>query len=129
MRRPVIRAFTTVVVLFTLIFCQLWISAYACTTTDRPDSTGNPVSMIATGNHGDLRDHHTGLARHAHCDDNAQPGHAEQPTPSPLLWLPLIWGHSSIPALAIQPHFTAHSEPILISASPPPRILFQVFRT
>jgi hypothetical protein len=129
MRRPVIRAFTSVVVLFTLIFCQLWISAYACTTTGRPDSSGTSVSMIATSYHGDLRDHHTGLACHVHCDDSAQPSHAEQPAPSPLAWLPLIWGYSAIPALAIQPHFTARPKPILISAPPPPRILFQVFRT
>jgi hypothetical protein len=129
MRRPLIRALTSVVVLFTLIFSQLWISAYACTTVGSPASSGSHASMNATANHGDLRDAHAGSTCHAHCDNNAQPAHAEQPATSPQMWLPQIWGHSSIPALAIQRNLPVHSEPIPISAPPPPRILFQVFRT
>ena len=130
MRRPVTRAFTVVAVLFALIFSQLWIAAYACTDVVHaasPDATASITS--ASSHHADLRSHQTGLACHAHCDNSVQPDHAEPPAPSPLVWLPLIWGHSSIFALALQPHLPARSEPILISAPPPPRILFQVFRT
>jgi hypothetical protein len=128
-RRPVKRAFTIVAMLFTLVFSQLWISAYACATAAPAPSSGLTVSVASATNHGDLRDHHTGMTCHAHCDNNAQPDHAEQLAPSPVVWLPLIWGHSSILALASQPHLLARSEPILISAPPPLRIQFQVFRT
>ncbi|WP_136896774.1 hypothetical protein [Trinickia terrae] len=115
--------------LFALIFSQLWIAAYACADAVHAASPDPTVLAASASSHGDLGDHQTGAACHAHCDNSAQPDHAEQPAPSPLVWLPLIWGHSSIFALAIQPHLPARSEPILISAPPPPRILFQVFRT
>lgn len=128
MRRPVKRAFTIVAVLFTLIFSQLWIAAYACTTAAHVASPDSTVSVTSASSHGDLRGYQTGVACHAHCDNSAQPDHADQPAPSPLVWLPLIWGHSSIFALARQPHLPA-PEPVLISVPPPPRILFQVFRT
>ena len=129
MRRPVTRVFTVVAVLFALIFSQLWIAAYACTDAPHVASPDSTVSITSASHHGDLRSHQTGAACHAHCDNSAQPDHANQPVPSPLVWLPLIWGHSSIFALAVQPHLLTSSEPILISAPPPPRILFQVFRT
>ena len=130
MRRPVKRAFTIVAVLFTLIFCQVWISAYACATAAPHTSSARTVSVTLTSSHGDLRDHQTGVACHAHCDNSAQPDHADQPAPAPLVWLPLIWCQSAIFALAVQPHLLpVRADPVLMSAPPPPRILFQVFRT
>ena len=130
MRRPIKRALTVVAVIFTLIFSQMWVSAYACTTaTGGAEASYSTVSPISSSNHGDLQDHHVGATCHAHCDNSAQPDHADQPAPSPLVWLPLIWGHSAIVALALQPNLLAHIEPRLVSAPPPSRILFQVFRT
>lgn len=129
MRRPVIRVFTVVAVLFALIFSQLWIAAYACASVVNVASPDPAVLIVSASSHSDLGDHQTGVACHAHCDNSAQPDHAGQPTPPPLVWLPLIWGHSAVFALAIRPHLPARSEPILLSAPPPPRILFQVFRT
>ncbi|MBB0014227.1 hypothetical protein D7191_40465 [Burkholderia cepacia] len=130
MRRPVKRALVAIAVMFTLIFSQLWISAYACTTvTGDARGTSSMVSAIPANSHGDLQDHHVGVTCHAHCDNSAQPDHADQPVPAPLVWLPLIWGHSSILTLALQPDRPAHVEPLLVSAPPPSRILFQVFRT
>jgi hypothetical protein len=123
MRRPVKRAFTAVVMLVALVFSQMWLSAYACPVTS------HSASMTATDSHGDLRNHHTDLTCHSHCNNHAQPDHAAQPAPTPLVLLPLIWGHSSIPALAIEPRLPPPPAPTLLSASPPSRILFQVFRT
>jgi hypothetical protein len=129
MRRRTQRTFTVITLLIALFFSQLWVAAYACTTTRHSTSTTQTVTAIASDGHADLRDHHTAAVCHAHCDNSAQPDHAEQPAPSPLAWIPLIWGGSTIPELAIQPRLPTQSEPILISAPPPPRILFQVFRT
>lgn len=129
MRRPVQRAFTVVTVLFALIFSQLWISAYACATTAFPGASDLAVPVTSADSHSDLRDHRTGVACHAHCDNDAQPDHAEQPAPSPPVWLPMIWGHPAISALTDQLHLPARAKPILTSTPPPPRILFQVFRT
>jgi hypothetical protein len=129
MRRRTKRTFAVVMLLIALFFSQLWVAAYACTTTLHSTSTHQTVTGVAPDGHGDLRDHDTAAVCHAHCDNSAQPDRAEQPAPLPLAWLPLIWGSSTIPELAIQQHLPAQSEPILISAPPPPRILFQVFRT
>jgi hypothetical protein len=129
MRRRTKRTFAVVTLLIALFFSQLWVAAYACTTTLHSTSTHQTVTADAPDGHGDLRDHHTAAVCHAHCDNSAQPDHAEQPAPSPLAWLPLIWGGSAIPELAILQHLPTQPEPILISAPPPPRILFQVFRT
>src|SRR5260370_30760091 len=112
MRHPAQRAFTIVAVLFALIFSQVWISVYACTTTAFPVASDLTVSATSADSHSDLRDHRTGVACHAHCDNSAQPDHAEQPAPSPPVWLPMIWGHSAIFALTDQLHLPARAEPI-----------------
>lgn len=129
MRRPVKRVFTVIAMIVVLIFGQLSIAAYACASAGNSGSSVSMASPMPADSHADLRDHHAGVACHAHCDNSAQPNHAEQPAPPALVWLPLVWGHSAIGTLALQSYLPAHAEPILISASPPPRILFQVFRT
>jgi len=128
MRREVKRTLTVITLLVALFFSQLWVAAYACTTANPLPSTTATATVTAFDGHSDLRDHHAAVVCHAHCDNSAQPDHAQQPAPSPLVWAPLIWGASTIPALAIQPRSPTRPEPILLSASPPPRILFQVFR-
>ncbi len=128
MRREVKRTLTVITLLVALFFSQLWVAAYACTTANPLPSTTATATVTAFDGHSDLRDHHAAALCHAHCDNSAQPDHAQQPAPSPLVWIPLIWGASTIPALAIQPRLPTRSEPILLSAPPPPRILFQVFR-
>jgi len=130
MRR--IKLFTVVAVLFTLIFGQLWVSAYACTTAGQTAQFTQGIqdtAAMSPTDHGDLRDQHTAAGCHLHCNNQAQPDHAELPALSPAVWLPLAWGHSSILALAVQPDLPVHPEPILVSAPPAHRILFQVFRT
>jgi hypothetical protein len=127
MRR--IKLFTVVAVLFALIFSQLWVSAYACTAVGQTmqGDQGAPVTLSA--GHGDLRDQHTAASCHLHCNNQAQPDHADLPTLSPAVWLPLAWGYSSVFERAVLPDRPSHPEPILHSAPPPHRILFQVFRT
>jgi len=127
MRREAKRTLTVITLLVALFFSQLWVAAYACTTTPALSSSSIEAVTFFDG-HTDLRDHQVAAVCHAHCDNSAQPDHAQQPAPSPLVWTPLIWGASTIPALAIQPRSPTRPEPILLSASPPPRILFQVFR-
>jgi len=128
MRRQANRAITAVMVIIALIFSQLWISAYACATVHQSDSA-NPIISTALANpHSDMSDHHESAICKGHCDNTAQPAHADQPSPPPLVWLPVIWGHSAILAFAHQPQTPSRIEPILISAPPPTRILFQVFR-
>ncbi|MFL9873014.1 hypothetical protein [Paraburkholderia megapolitana] len=125
-----IKLFAVVTVLFTLIFSQLWVSAYACAVAGRAIPTdAGALAVMLTGSHADLQDPHTAASCHLHCNNSAQPDHANLPTVSPAVWLPLIWGHSSIVALAVRPDRPTHPEPILLSAPPPSRILFQVFRT
>jgi hypothetical protein len=121
------RKLTVITLLIALFFSQLWVAVYACTIT-HPSSTVSTAPVTVFDGHSDLRDHHTAAACQAHCDNSAQPDHAQQPSPPPLVWTPLIWGASTIPALAIQPRSSTRPEPILLSASPPPRILFHVFR-
>jgi hypothetical protein len=128
MRRETKRTLTVITLLVALFFSQLWVAAYACTTTQPLLSTTATATLTVFNGHSDLRDHHAAAVCHAHCDNSAQPDHAQQPAPSPLVWTPLIWGASTIPALAIQPRSPTRPEPILLSSSPPPRILFQVFR-
>ncbi|MFM0737288.1 hypothetical protein PQQ51_08595 [Paraburkholderia xenovorans] len=127
MRR--IKLFTAVAVLFTLIFSQLWVSAYACTAVGPTKQVVQDATVTLSANHLDLRDPHTAASCHLHCNNQAQPDHADLPTLSPAVWLPLAWGHSSILELAVRPERPSHPEPILLSAPPPHRILFQVFRT
>jgi hypothetical protein len=126
MRR--MKLFTVVAVLFALIFGQLWVSAYACAAAEQTvqATQGAAVTM---SNHDDLRDQHTAAACHLHCNNQAQPDHADLPALSPVVWLPLAWGHSSILERAVLPDRPSHPEPMLLSAPPPHRILFQVFRT
>lgn len=128
MRREANRTLTVITLLVALFFSQLWVAAYACTTTPALSSSSSTEAITFFDGHTDLRDHQVAAVFHAHCDNSAQPDHAQQPAPSPLVWIPLIWGASTIPALAIQPRSPTRPEPILLSASPPPRILFQVFR-
>jgi hypothetical protein len=128
MRREAKRTLTVITLLVALFFSQLWVAEYACTTTQPLLSTTATATLTVFNGHSDLRDHHAAAVCHAHCDNSAQPDHAQQPAPSPLVWTPLIWGASTIPALAIQPRSPTRPEPILLSSSPPPRILFQVFR-
>ncbi len=127
MRR--IKLFTFVAVLFALIFRQLGVSAYACAAAGQATPTDSGATVMLAGSHGDLQDQHTAASCHLHCNNQAQPDHVDLPTLSPAVWLPLMWGHSSILALAVVPDRPAHPEPILLSAPPPHRILFQVFRT
>ena len=127
MRR--IKLFTIVAVLFTLIFSQLWVSAYACTVAGQTIPANQSATELSFATHGDLRDQETAATCHLHCNDQAQPDSADLPTLSPAVWLPLAWGQVSIFALAARPDRPAHPEPILLSAPPPHRILFQVFRT
>jgi hypothetical protein len=127
MRR--IKLFTVVAVLCALIFGQLWVSAYACAAAGGTIPTDSGAAVMTAGSHGDLQDQQTAASCHLHCNNQAQPDHADLPTLSPVVWLPLIWGHSSILALAVRPDRPDHPEPILLSAPPPHRILFQVFRT
>jgi hypothetical protein len=127
MRR--MKLFTVVAVLFALIFSQLWVSAYACAEATRTVTASQTATRMLTASHGDLQDQHRAATCHLHCNNQAQPDQADLPAVSPAIWLPLIWGHSSIFALAVRPDRPAHPEPILLSAPPPPRILFQVFRT
>jgi hypothetical protein len=127
MRR--IKLFTVVAVLFALIFGQLWVSAYACAATVGTMSTDSGAAAMAAGGHSDLKDQRTAASCHLHCNNQAQPDHADLPTLSPAVWLPLAWGHSSILERAVRPDQPSHPEPILLSAPPPHRILFQVFRT
>ncbi|AJZ56319.1 hypothetical protein [Paraburkholderia fungorum] len=128
MRRQTRRTLTVITLLVALFFSQLWVAAYACATTQHLPSTGPAAAAMVADGHSDLRDHHAAAVCHAHCDNSAQPDHAEQPAPAPLAWIPLIWGNSTIPELAIKPRLPTRSEPVLLSAAPPPRILFQVFR-
>ncbi|KLU20503.1 hypothetical protein EOS_41075 [Caballeronia mineralivorans PML1(12)] len=128
MRREAKRTLTVITLLVALFFSQLWVAAYACTTTQVFPSTAATATTAVFNGHGDMQDHHVAAVCQAHCDNSAQPDHSHQPAPSPLVWIPLIWGASTIPALAIQPRSPTRPEPILRSASPPPRILFQVFR-
>jgi hypothetical protein len=123
------KLFTVVAVLFALIFGQLWVSAYACAEVAQTVSASQATAAKLTASHGDLQDQHTAATCHLHCNNQAQPDHADLPALSPAVWLPLAWGHSSILALAVRPDRAAHPEPILLSAPPPHRILFQVFRT
>jgi hypothetical protein len=128
MRREAKRTLTVITLLVALFFSQVWVAAYACTTTPALSSSSSTEAVTFFDGHTDLRDHQVAAVCHAHCDNSAQPDHAQQPAPSPLVWIPLIWGASTIPALAIQPRSPTRPEPILLSASPPPRILFRVFR-
>ncbi|GAB7521330.1 hypothetical protein PBS_03130 [Paraburkholderia sp. 2C] len=113
-----------------LVFGQLWVSAYACAAPAATMSSDAGAMMtVAAGSHSDLRDAPAAAACHLHCNDFAQPDHADLPTLSPTVWLPVIWGSSSILALAGEPQRCPHPAPILVSAPPPHRILFQVFRT
>src|SRR5471032_5103 len=128
MRREAKRTLTVITLLVALFFSQLWVAAYACTTTPALSSSSSTQAVTFFDGHTDLRDHQLAAVCLAHCDNSAQPDHAQQPAPSPLVWTPLIWGASTIPALAIQPRSPTRPEPILLSASPPHRILFQVFR-
>lgn len=127
MRR--IRLFTIVAVLFALIFSQLWVSAYACTAVGQATQATPVATVTMSSAHGDLHDQHAAASCHLHCNNQAPPDHADLPTLSPAVWLPLAWGHSSILELAVRPDLPVHPEPILRSAPPPHRILFQVFRT
>lgn len=127
MRR--VRLFTVVAVLFTLVFGQLWVSAYVCAAPTATMPSGSDATAMAAGNHSDLRGVPAGATCHLHCNNFAQPDHADLLTLSPAVWLPVIWGSSSILSLAARPQRPVHHEPILVSAPPPPRILFQVFRT
>jgi hypothetical protein len=127
MRR--IRLFTIVAVLFTLVSGQLWVSAYACAAPATTMSSELGATAMAAGNHNDLRGVPTAATCRLHCNNFAPPDHADLPTLSPAAWLPVIWGSSSILALAAQPQRPRHPEPILVSTPPPHRILFQVFRT
>ncbi|WP_407973387.1 hypothetical protein ACJ51O_38420 (plasmid) [Burkholderia pyrrocinia] len=128
MRRDAKRTLSAIALLVVLSFSQLWVAAYACATALHSTST-DPASMaVAYGAHGDLRNHHTAAVCQAHCDNWAQPGHGARPKPSPLVLIPLIWAAPTIPELALQPRMPTRPQPILLSAPPPPRILFQVFR-
>lgn len=128
MRRDAKRTLSAVALLVVLFFSQLWVAAYACATVLH-STPANPVPMVVVPDtHGDLRDHHTAAVCQAHCDNSAQPGHAARPKPAPLFLIPLIWGASTIPELAMQPRLPTRPQPILLSTPPPPRILFQVFR-
>ncbi|HVE06623.1 MAG TPA: hypothetical protein VNE00_05155 [Paraburkholderia sp.] len=123
------KLFTVVAVLFALIFGQLWVSAYACTAVGQAIQSTQHTAAMQASVHGDLRDQHAAASCHLHCNNQAQPDHADLPTLSPAIWLPLAWGHSAVLALAARPDLPVHPEPILLSAPPAPRILFQVFRT
>jgi len=128
MRRQANRAIAAVIVIIALILSQLWISAYACATVQQPVSASPIISTALANPHSDMSDHHASAICNAHCDNTAQPAHADQPSPPPLVWLPVIWGYSAILAFANQPQTPNRLEPSLISAPPPARILFQVFR-
>ncbi len=128
MRRQAKRTITAVMVIIALIFSQLWISAYACASTERLAPASPIISAAHANPHGDLSDYRVSALCNAHCNNTAQPDHADQPSPPPLVWLPVIWGYSAILTFAHQAQSSTRSEPILISAPPPARILFQVFR-
>ncbi len=128
MRRQARRTLIAITLLVALFFSQLWVAAYACATAPSVPATTSAVAAVVADGHHDLRDHHAAAVCHAHCDNSAQSDQAGQPAPAPLVWIPLVWGGSTIPELAIQPRSPARPEPVLLSAPPPPRILFQVFR-
>lgn len=128
MRRDATRTFCAVTLLVVVFFSQLWVAAYACAMTRHSTPTNQAVLAIASDGRGDLHDHQTAAVWHGHCDNPAQPGRVTRSKPSPLVWIPLIWGGSTIPALAVHPRLPTRQQPLLLSASPPARILFQVFR-
>ncbi|WP_407973390.1 hypothetical protein ACJ51O_38435 (plasmid) [Burkholderia pyrrocinia] len=129
MCRQTRRTLTVITLLVALFFSQLWVAAYACTTTSQPAAAAmSSVSTASVDGHADLRDDHAAAVCHAHCDNSGQLDHAELSVPASHAWIPLIWGASAIPDLTIQSHWPTRPELVLLSASPPPRILFQVFR-
>lgn len=128
MRRDAKHTFCAVTLLVVVFFSQLWVAAYACAMTRHSTPTSQAVVAMASDGHVDLHDHQTAAVWHGHCDNPAQPGRVTRSKPSPLVWMPMIWGGSTIPALAIHPRFPTRSHPLLLTASLPARILFQVFR-
>jgi hypothetical protein len=135
MRRQVRRTLVVLMAIMSLIAGQLWVAAYACETIGSVSSSSlavssaSMISMSSSRSHGDLHNQGTANLCQAHCDNTGQLDHAPQSTPSPAVWLPLIWGHSSVQACAEQLYVPDHTEPPLKAAFPPPRILFQVLRT
>ncbi len=129
MRRQVKRTLVVLIAIIALIIGQLWVTAYACANANNVSPSGYAVTSASLNAHGDLHDQHTSNLCQAHCDNTGQLDHAPQSTPSPAVWLPLIWGHSSLQACAAHAYMPGHTEPPLHAAFPPPRILFQVFRT
>jgi hypothetical protein len=129
MRRQVKRTLVVLVAIIALIAGQFWVTAYACPNTNDNSASSSVVATASSSMHGDLHSKHTASLCQAHCDNAGQLDHAPQSTPSPAVWLPLIWGHSSVQACSAQEYVPGHTEPPLNAAFPPPRILFQVFRT
>ncbi|MEJ0003086.1 MAG: hypothetical protein WDN30_05020 [Pararobbsia sp.] len=127
------------IAILALIASQFMGAAYACTDTSMSTRSAAGVSnagvvptampsMDMSSPHADLHDPHAANLCQAHCDNSAQPDHSPQPTPSPAMWLPLVWGLLNFQVSAAQALAPARAASPLAAASPPPRILFQVFR-
>jgi hypothetical protein len=79
MRREAKRTLTVITLLVALFFSQLWVAAYACTTTPALSSSSSTEAVTFFDGHTDLRDHQVAAVCQAHCDNSAQPDHAQQP--------------------------------------------------
>lgn len=141
MRRQAKRTLVVLIAIIVLIASQLLGAVYACANTSAAGTNGisstrvvftstvSMTSMTLLNVHGDLHDQHAANLCQAHCDISGQPDHSPQPTPSPVVWLPMVWGFLDFQRYAAQTYVPAHTESPLTAAFPPPRILFQVFRT
>jgi hypothetical protein len=133
MRRQAKRTLVVLIAIIALIASQFWVSAYACANTSNATTVSSTavisVAPAWLNGHDDLHDQHTANLCQAHCDNTAQPDHSPQSVPSPTVWLPQIWGLPSVQTCAVQASVPGHTESPLTAAFPPPRILFQVFRT
>lgn len=140
MRRSAQRTLTALVVLIAMILSQLWITAYAC---ERIGALGADVTAVsatrheraqayevaAMPQHADLSSVGKGALCASHCDDSTRPAHTVHATPADVMWLPVVWGQPSVNLGSVIRAIHVRETPHLLSAPPPSRILFQVFRT
>ncbi|KLU20509.1 hypothetical protein EOS_41115 [Caballeronia mineralivorans PML1(12)] len=128
MHRQAKRTLVVLIAIIALIAGQLWVTAYACSNASNVGTSSVAATPVSVNVHGDSHDQLTGNLCQAHCDNTGQTDHAPQSTPSSAVWLPMIWGHPGVQTCAVQLHVPGDAGPPLSAASPPARVLFQVFR-